>query len=321
MKQFKNIYFLSLALVLCLGFLSSCSGKSAGTGSPWQEASAWYESPTPDDAAKLDVLYLVSTDVLSAKDAEGNEVWRANLSPEDKEAMAGEIAWVEENIFYDDFNLHSPYYHQFTFDAIKLYPGESFFAVYQEVAKEVCEAFDYYMENVNKGRPFVLAGFSQGAMLTLDLLRHMTDEQFSRMVACYTIGYRVSADELQHPHINPARGETDRGVVISFNSVQSREAQWDLVSAEAAECINPVNWKTDSTPAKFTYLDFENEVRVDTDSHLLIVQSDRPDYFTAEMQRLSFFAEVGVSEQNLHHWDLLFYGKQIHDNALKRYRQ
>lgn len=235
--------------------------------------------------------------------------------------MAGEIAWVEENIFYDDFNLHSPYYHQFTFESIKLFPGEEFFAVYQEVAMEVCEAFDYYMENVNKGRPFVLAGFSQGAMLTLDLLRHMTDEQFSRMVACYTIGYRVSADELQHPHINPARGETDRGVVISFNSVQSREAQWDLVSAEAAECINPVNWKTDSTPAKFTYLDFENEVRVDTDSHLLIVQSERPDYFTAEMQRLSFFAEVGVSEQNLHHWDLLFYGKQIHDNALKRYRQ
>ena len=264
---------------------------------------------------------MVSTDVLSAKDAEGNELWRTTLSPEDKEAISGEIAWVEENIFYDDFNLHSPYYHQFTFEAIKLYPGESFRAVYQDVTKEVCEAFDYYMENVNKGRPFVLAGFSQGAMLTLELLRHMTDEQYSRMVACYTIGYRVSAEDLQHPHINAARGETDRGVVISFNSVQTLQAKWDLVSAGAAACINPINWKTDSTPAKFTYLDFENEVRVDTDNNLLMVESERADYFTAEMRRLSFFAEVGVSELNLHHWDLLFYGKQIHDNALKRYRQ
>ena len=52
-----------------------------------------------------------------------------------------------------------------------------------------------------------------------------------------------------------------------------------------------------------------------------MVESERADYFTAEMRRLSFFAEVGVSELNLHHWDLLFYGKQIHDNALKRYRQ
>ena len=317
MNIFSKKSISGLAFILSLGVFVSCCSKMSN----WQENSAWYESRTPYDAAKLDVLYLVSTDVLSAKDAEGNELWRATLSPEDKEAISGEIAWVEENIFYDDFNLHSPYYHQFTFEAIKLYPGESFRAVYQDVTKEVCEAFDYYMENVNKGRPFVLAGFSQGAMLTLELLRHMTDEQYSRMVACYTIGYRVSAEDLQHPHINAARGETDRGVVISFNSVQTLQAKWDLVSAGAAACINPINWKTDSTPAKFTYLDFENEVRIDTDNNLLMVESERADYFTAEMRRLSFFAEVGVSELNLHHWDLLFYGKQIHDNALKRYRQ
>ena len=54
------------------------------------------------------------------------------------------------------------------------------------------------MKNQNNGHRFILAGFSQGAMLTIDLLKHMTDEQFSRMVANYMLGYRLSEKDLQH---------------------------------------------------------------------------------------------------------------------------
>lgn len=31
-----------------------------------------------------------------------------------------------------------------------------------------------------------------------------------------------------------------------------------------------------------------------------------------------FYKDVNVSRDNLHHWDRLFYGKMIHDNALRR---
>ncbi len=266
----------------------------------------------------MDFIYFVSTEVLDATDENGAEVWQSQLTAEDKTYIDQELRWVERNICSADFNLVAPYYHQFTFSAARQLDKNSFEGVYQNVASEACEAFDYYMKYMNDGRPYILAGFSQGAMLTLDILKHMNDEQYSRMIACYSIGYRLSAEDLKHPHINAAQGEDDRGVVISFTSSLSREAIWPMVSEGAAACINPVNWKTDSTPASFTYDGTNNTVHVDTLTHTLLVETDNPSYFHKYYESATFFGDAGVSKDNLHHWDLLFSNRWIHDNACTR---
>ena len=306
-------FFVSLILL-------SCNGP-AGESQPvsiWDNDSLWYKSENPVDASKVDVLYLVSTNVLSAADSLGNVAWQSQLIPADVNALKQEIAWVEKNEFYDDFNFFAPLYHQFTFDAISNLQPEAFDDVYQKVAEEVCEAFDYYMEHQNQGRKYILAGFSQGAMLMIDLLKHMTDEQYSRLIACYMQGYRLTTLDLQHPHILAAQGETDCGVVISFNSVQNLDATWPFVAEGAAACINPVNWKTDDTPATFTFDGTNNEVHVDQQTHQLVVKTDNPSYYHQFYELAPFFQDAGCTQDNLHHWDLLFYGKMIHDNAVKR---
>lgn len=278
----------------------------------------WYQSETTSSSDKIDVIYFVSTEVLSAQDLRGSVSWQSQLIPSDLGAMREEMKYVEGNMFYEDFNFSAPYYHQFTFDAIWQLDRQDFQVVYDNVAREACEAFDYYMDNINNGRPFVLAGYSQGAMLTVDILKHMTDEQYSRMIACYTIGFRLSAEDLRHPHIKAATGETGRGVVISFNSVQTKDAIWPFLTEGAATCINPVNWKTDTTPATFTYDGTSNEVHVDAQSNVLLVKTDNPQYFYDYYGKAKFYGDAGVSRDNLHHWDLLFYTRMIHDNALKR---
>lgn len=286
--------------------------------SVWDDASMWYQSENGVDTARIDVFYLVSTEVLSATDSLGNVEWQSQLIPADREAIKGEMAWVGRNMFGNDFNIFSPYYHQFTFDAVSKLKREQFDSVYNYVAAEVCEAFDYYMEHNNNGRRFILAGFSQGAMLTLAVLRHMTDEQYSRMIACYTLGYRLTETDLQHPHIKAAKGAEDNGVVVSFNSTQTKDAIWPFVSEGAVTCMNPMNWQTDATPATFTFKESTNEVYVDEDSHVLIVKSDNPSIFDSSYDAAPFFEQAGISRKNLHHWDLLFYASHIHDNALLR---
>lgn len=307
-----------LAVILSAVSLLSCTGVRTTNISAWSNDSLWYQSGNKFDTSKIDVIYFVSTEVLSAKDSQGNVAWQSQLIPSDLQAMKGEMAWVEKNMFYDDFNYTAPLYHQYTFDAIWQLTPEKFDVVYYKVAREACESFDYYMECKNNGRPFILAGFSQGAMLTVDVLKHMTDRQFSQMIACYTLGYRLSAKDLQHPHIKAATGETDKGVVVSFNSTQTREAIWSFVSEGAATCINPVNWKTDATPATFTFDGTTNEVHVDQQTNVLLVKTDSADYFHRYYDAATFFLDAGVSRDNLHHWDLLFYSHMIHDNALKR---
>ncbi len=301
--------------------LASCTTHSSSKNlqtSPWNNASSWYQSEIPYDSSKIDVFYMVSTNVISAVDNCGNTVWQSQLTENDRTVILKEMKYFEKNIFYDNFNFSSPIYRQYTFNSIICLSADSFELVHQKVASEVCEAFDYFMENINHGRPFILAGFSQGAMLTLDILKHMTDEQYARMIATYAIGYRLTAEDLKHPHIKAAQNETDRGVVISFNSTQSIEAAWDVVSKDAAACINPINWRTDTTAAYFSYKGTHNKVHIDKTHNTLIVRTDNPDYYKFWMKEHTFYADAGVSCDNLHHWDALFYGNMIHDNAVKR---
>lgn len=308
----KNLTVISALIAATLSFCA-CGGDRTG----WNDPQRWYQPANEFDTASTDVLYLVSTEVLSAVDGNGNVCWQAQLTEENLDALRGEIAWVENNMF-DGFNVIAPYYHQLTFDALTKAKERDLKKARRKVVEEVCSAFDYYMKNQNGGRPFIIAGFSQGSMMAVELLKHMSDAQYSKMIACYSLGYRLSAEDLRNPHIKAAAGEGDTGVVISFNSTQTREAIWPLVSADAAICINPLNWKTDSTPATFQFNETTNTVHIDPETNVLLVETDDPAYYYSYYELAHFYQEAGVDRNNLHHWDLLFYPRQIHDNALLR---
>ena len=56
---------------------------------------------------------------------------------------------------------------------------------------DIAEAFRYYLENENKGRPIVLAGFSQGADMCYRLLADYfgTEDMQEKLVAVYALGW------------------------------------------------------------------------------------------------------------------------------------
>lgn len=311
----KHILFL---IVIVLQVLTGCETQADTQVAKdyWSGDSAWYKAKNAVSSDKIDMLYLVSTEVVSATDANGNKVYRAQLTTEDRQAIDAELAFVETNIGHGDFNYIAPYYHQFTFDAIGL-PSDRFKSNYEAVEKEVCEAFDHYMSNINQGRKFAIVGFSQGAMLTLDLLKHMTAEQYGRMVAAYAMGYRISADDLKCKNIVPATDETTPGVTISYNSVLDTAAVWPFVAGGAVAAINPVNWKTDSTAATFLYDGSSHTVHLDPSTQLLVVETAKADEYR-QWNSNPIFQSANINPGCLHHWDLLFYTSFLHDNILKR---
>ena len=71
------------------------------------------------------------------------------------------------------------------------------------------------------------------------------------LVACYAIGWRITEEELEkYPHLRFATGETDTGVIISFNSEGRKRNGFPYDPRRTRTlAINPLNWKTDSTPA------------------------------------------------------------------------
>ena len=287
--------------------VAGCARQSA-----YSQADSWFEPGTMAQADRPDVFYIYSTNVLSANDESGEKSYRANLTDEDLMYMDMECAYVRD-MFGSEFNFFAPYYHQFTMEAIGIEQDE-FNATYKAVAEEVCEAFDYYFKHLGGGRKYVLAGFSQGAMLIIDLLKHMSDKQYSLLAGAYMMGYRLSEEDMQHPHIVAAEGAEGPGKVISFNSAMSADAIWPLVSEGAATCINPLNWKIDATPAELVYDGDSATVSVDPEHNVLIVSGLDPEKYRFSM------LDPWCSSGNLHHWDLLFYGEAIRQNALLRTR-
>lgn len=300
-------YFcLFISSIIISAFLGCTSDKSSEN----QENFLWYESDQKVNDSLVDVFYLVSTEILEEKDEQGNDSYIGKLTPEEIESIKAEMNYARK-LFGDSLNFFSPYYSQFTMSSMNLSEDRKE-EVRKIASKSASDAFQYYLRNLNQGRPFILAGFSQGAMHLLDILRDMNNEDYSRMIAAYCMGYRLTATDLSHPNIIAAQNADDRGVVISYNSVATTEAIWDEVSADAATCINPVNYRTDEVPASIIFKDDTLYVKVDTTYNVLVVNSTNISNYYFPL--LDAYCKPG----NLHHWDLLFYRDSIRNNALRR---
>jgi hypothetical protein len=177
-----------------------------------------------------------------------------NMSMEDatiKESFVGALN-MEKGIYEEKTIMYAPYYRQMTFPVYSMTDSEM--KPYLDIAYcDVAAAFQYYFENCNNGRPFVLAGFSQGSQLLLMLLKeYFDDAKYSeKLVAAYCIGWRITQSDIaQYPQLKMAQGENDTGVIISFNSEAQGITDSIMVpNGTKTLGINPLNWKTDSTVA------------------------------------------------------------------------
>ncbi|WP_165077578.1 DUF3089 domain-containing protein, partial [Methanogenium sp. MK-MG] len=102
-----------------------------------------------------------------------------------------------------------------------------------------------------EGRPFIIAGHSQGTMALIELIKNRfgDDEALrNRMVAAYLIGYTVTDVDLKAAGLTAAERADDTGVVVTYNT-QSPTSVGGPMLMDGAHCINPLNWKTDDTYA------------------------------------------------------------------------
>ena len=298
----------SLVLIVIVAITFASCKDAEHTVNYWGTDEAWFQTGKEIDENFVDAFYIVSTNVVQSFDSQGDEHYMAVLNEDERKVLAVEMDYVQNTIFPDSINYFSPYYHQFTMSSIAL-PENDFQAIYDSVKNEVFDAFDYYMQTWNDGRRFVIIGFSQGAMMTKELLKHLDSEQYSRLVAAYVIGDGISVEDLNCENIVPAESATDTGVTISFNSVKSPDGIWIPVYENSVTCINPISWTTDATPSDFSFGGQNVTATIDTTLNVLIVN----DFEKPELP----FAEVWP-EDCLHFYDIQFYNNSLKENVLLR---
>lgn len=177
-----------------------------------------------------------------------------NMSMTDEKTKASFLGALnmERGIYEDSAQLYAPYYRQVAMNVYSLDEKDS--APYFETAYEdVSAAFAYYLAHENQGRPIILAGFSQGADMCYRLLEEYFGDEalYRRLVAVYALGWPCTEEMVSaYPQIVPATGPDDTGVVISFDC-EAPEVSETFISpaGQRAYAINPLNWKTDASPA------------------------------------------------------------------------
>jgi hypothetical protein len=193
----------------------------------------------------VDVFYVYPT-IYSAKCPKNMDVFDKKL----RDDVQG-LLKSQGGVFFPSANLFAPYYRQLSFPNLDAHKDKFHSTNFRIGMDDVHRAFDYYLTFLNQGRPFILAGHSQGSIILVDLLRSRFHDLTlqKKLVAAYVIGYSITRNDLKrYPWIKAAQRADDTGVVISWNT-EAPGCAGSPVLLPGAVSINPLNWKTDGTPA------------------------------------------------------------------------
>lgn len=220
----------------------------------YSRAASWYQ--ISGITRDVDTFFVYPTEYMAANEGD------PDYAPIDNPEMLAGVQFdhlVLSSVYEDATNLFMPYYRQAGMrHAAKVgkKTGDPRAAFATTPYADVTAALDYYFEHYNNGRPFIIAGHSQGSgIISLVLSNYFTEhpEYYERMVAAYVIGFSITKEYLEaNPHLKFAAGESDTGVLISWNTEGPRNVNENASNAVVlpnAISINPLNWKLNETYA------------------------------------------------------------------------
>ncbi|WP_018704688.1 DUF3089 domain-containing protein [Anaeromusa acidaminophila] len=318
---------LVLVMALCFSFTMAVSANGA-QATDYSNPAHWLALPETTDK-QVDVFYLYPTAWQKQTPTEPNVCELDNPSM----VRGSKLAFARQaTAFEPAANVYAPFYRQADAAYCLSLPMEEQEKFIGGIPKaDAFAAFDYYIKHYNKGRPFILAGHSQGSNLLVFLLSDYMKQHpdvYARMVAAYVIGYSVTDRYLaQNPHLKFAKGPDDTGVIVSYNTEAPVVEGNNPVVLPGALVINPITWTREETLAtaeqnlgsivlkptgEIAAYNVKNyaDARIDKKRGVLICS-------TADVEKLSPGNKV-FGKGVFHSFDYPFYYNNIQQNATNR---
>jgi hypothetical protein len=248
---FYPLIALVFVSVFCIGCKKDDAPQPVAVATDYSQAAHWLSIPAPVMA--VDVFYLYPTCWQKVDSTAPNICDIDNAS-----MLAGAPpAFQRQATAFETFaNVFAPYYRQADAGYTLALPENEREEVIAGIpTSDAVGAFDYYIQHYNQGRPFILAGHSQGSNVLIHLLSgYLKDNPavYQRMIAAYVIGYPVTPAYLaSNPHLKFAEGPDDTGVIISYNTQAPSVVppHNPVVSDIVGLVINPITWTRTETEA------------------------------------------------------------------------
>lgn len=217
----------------------SCSRPPAPD---YSKAESWLAQPSQSDGYAVDVFWVYPT-ILT-----GGTNWLMDITDQNLIARAQHTVNFQAGVFAGSANLYAPLYRQMNIAGLSL-PEDGKNKALQPGKDDVVRAFEYYIKNLNRGRPFILAGHSQGSNILADFVKEKWGSLGveDRLVAGYLIGWSITEDDLaQNPHLRMSQSPTDTGCFIAYNSIASGKQGLAPTLLPGSVAVNPLSWTVNS---------------------------------------------------------------------------
>ena len=306
----------------------------------YSQADAWYK--LPDETVKAVDTFFIYPTIYSDFSEEATDY--AALHEEMVMEKIDNIYQTQASVFEESTNLYIPFYRQanITIETEAAFDSGDIEPVLKDNLPEtdINAALDYYFEHYNEGRPFIIAGHSQGSAMTRLVLKDyfaVHPEYYERMVAAYVIGYSVTQQDLdENPHLKFAQGADDTGVIVSWNTEgEGNAGQKNIVVVDGGISINPLNWKRDETYASAEenrgslIIDEENgeahfedvgaDAQVNTERGVVVSHANYP--FISETdpnEKAVALRETAFGTESFHNGDYTLFYNNIKENVKER---
>ena len=287
----------------------------------------------PEITKDVDAIYIYSTSYTDMSFEDGASDYVPIDNPEMILLALGEYE-TNASVFEESCNVFVPWYRQAGMkyaNEVAKKTGNIDAALAGLSYTDIKASLDYYFENCNNGRPFIIAGHSQGSAMVRYVLKNYFKEHqdyYQRMVAAYPIGFSITKDDLEaYPYLKFATGESDTGVIITYNTEGPKnieENARNVVVLPGAISINPLNWKLDETYASASenlgslvnnketgereFVDLGVDAQINLARGVIVTNTTAPVTEGAE-----FFGPASFHEN-----DYSFFYKNLQENVAKR---
>ena len=223
----------------------------------------------------------------------------------------------QASVFNASCRIFAPRYRQahyrnFSMDEAMAQPN------FDTAYSDVKNAFEYYLENYNKGKPIIIASHSQGTLHAAKLLKEFFDgKPLQRKLVCsYIIGLPVK--ENMFINLPACIDSTKTGCIISWRSIKEGYKGPDYMQAEnfSSIVVNPLTWTTGNAKASKS---------LNKGGILLNFDKVKPNLVSAQVHKNilwtskpKFFGNIFLNTKNYHIADYNFFYMNIRNDVARR---
>ena len=151
----------------------------------------------------------------------------------------------QASVFNEECNVYAPRYRQ---AHLKMYDEKDSTKLYETFGKaytDIKNAFIYYLENYNQGKPFIIASHSQGTTHAKRLIKELVDGKpiQQKMIIAYLVGMPVLKREFKNLALCKDSSETN--CFVSWRTFNKNyHDDWANRLDTNVAVVNPVTWLT-----------------------------------------------------------------------------